>query len=213
MGLIETRILTDHVYETIKLMIRDGALKPGAKINKKELESLLGVSQTPINDALSRLAGQKHIEQRNRRGYFVRKYSCRELVDLFAARGAVEGMAARLAVENASDAEIEQITRFFADVSFPLSEAAYHAYERTDREFHSLLIEYSRNAIMQEINEQFGYIVRTATTGLVRPPEETIGEHRAIIAAIRERNPRLAGELMTEHHLRSRDVLVKECRD
>ena len=140
MGLIESRILTDHVYEKIKLMIQDGVLKPGTKVNKKELEAELGVSQTPINDALNRLAGQKHIEQRNRRGYFVRQYTCKELIDLFAARGAIEGMAARLAVENATEEEVEQIARHFEDVSFPLSEDEYHAYERSDRRFHATVI-------------------------------------------------------------------------
>ncbi len=213
MGLIESRILADHVYEAIKLMIQDGALKPGAKINKKELESLLGVSQTPINGALSRLAGQRYIEQRKRRGYYVRVYSCKELVDLFAARGAVESMATRLAVETATDAEVEQLTLFFSDVQFPLSDEAYRAYEKTDREFHSALIRYSGNTMIQQMNEEFGYIVRAATKGLIRPPEETIGEHRAIIAAIRERDAKLAAQLMTEHHLRSRNVLVENCQD
>ena len=213
MALIESRILTDHVYDKIRLMIEDGVLKPGSKINKRELEVALGVSQTPINDALSRLSGQKIIEQRSRRGYFVRDYSCKELIDIFAARAAVEGMAARLCVENATDEEIDEITALFAGVSFPMDENAYHAYELNDRTFHSRVIRYSRNQMIAEMNEQFGYIVKAATKGLIRPPEDTIDEHRALIAALRARDARLAGELMTEHHMNSREVLRRACAD
>ncbi len=211
MGLLETRVLTDHVYDAIRSMIEDGVLTPGEKINKKHLEEQLGVSQTPINDALIRLEGQRILEQKNRRGFFVKEFSCRELVDLFAARAAVEGMATRLAVENVTESEIAELAQFFSDATFPLSEEAYHAYERTDRDFHTRLIEYSRNELIQEMNERFGYIVRAATKGLVRPPEETIHEHRAIIAAIHDRDAKRAGELMTDHLMRSRAKLLQSC--
>jgi DNA-binding GntR family transcriptional regulator len=214
MALIESRILTDHVYDKIRLMIEDGVLKPGAKINKRELEIALGVSQTPINDALSRLSGQKIIEQRSRRGYFVRDYSCKELIDIFAARAAVEGMAARLCVDNATDEGDRRRSRHCSpDVSFPLDDEAYHEYEMNDRTFHSRVILYSRNQMIAEMNEQFGYIVKAATKGLIRPPEDTIDEHRAIVAALRARDARLAGELMTEHHMNSREVLKSSCTD
>ncbi len=213
MGLIESRILTDQVYDTIKQMIQDGALRPGAKINKKELESLLGVSQTPINDALNRLAGQRFIEQRTRRGYYVRRYSCKEIIDLFAARGAVEGMATRLAVENASEWEITQLTELFTGFHPPLTQTEYTEYEKADREFHSSLIRLSGNDMIREMNEEFGYIGKAATKGLIRPPEETITEHRAIIGAIQTRNAKLAADLMVEHHMRTREVLIQTCKD
>lgn len=211
--MIEKENLTGRVYTTIKNMIQDGALKPGKKIHRKELETVLGVSRTPINDALSKLAGQRLVEQRDREGYFVREYSCKEVVDLFAARAAVEGMATRLAVENATETQIEQITCVFDGITFPVDDHLYRLYEKADREFHSLLIYYSNNDMIRQMNEEFAYIVKAATRRLVRPPEETIGEHREIIAAIRNRNARRGGELMTEHHMRSRDVLIQTCRD
>lgn len=211
--MIEKENLSERVYVTIKNMIQDGALKPGKKIHRKELETVLGVSRTPINEALNRLSGQRLVEQRNRDGYFVREYTCKEVVDLFAARGAVEGMATRLAVEQATDAEIEQITCTFDGITFPLDGERYQQYEKADREFHSLLIYYSKNDMIRQMNEEFGYIVKAATQRLVRPPEETIHEHREIIAAIRRRDAKRAGDLMTEHHMRSRNILVQNCRD
>lgn len=213
MGLIEQRVLSDHVYENIRLMIQDRILKPGEKVNKRTLEEQLGVSQTPINDALIRLAGEKIIEQRNRRGFFVRMYACNELIDLFAARAAIEGMAARLAVEHISDEQIRSLAGFFADFSFPLSDPAFKDYEKADREFHVSIIRYSGNELIQEINRQFGYIVRAASTGLVRPPEETIMEHQDIVSAIEKRDKKAAGEKMTEHFMLSRDYLIQHCSD
>lgn len=103
MSKIENKILTDLVYEKIKTMIDDGVLLPGSKVNKAELAEMLGVSQTPINDALSRLAGEKFIEQKSRQGYFVRAFSDAELCALFEVRGGLEGVAIRLCAENAGD--------------------------------------------------------------------------------------------------------------
>jgi len=213
LAIIDSRILTDRAYDTIKQMIQDGVLRPGAKINKRQLENLLGVSQTPINDALNRLTGRRFIEQRQRRGYYVRRYSCKEIIDLFAARGAVEGMATRLAVDNASEADIAQLVRSFDGFKFPLTETEYAKYEKADREFHSSLIRLSENDMIREMNEEFGYIVKAATKGLIRPPEETITEHQAIIGAIQTRSAKLAEDLMVEHHMRTRRYLIETCAD
>ncbi|MFW5843064.1 MAG: GntR family transcriptional regulator [Spirochaetota bacterium] len=207
MASIENRILTSHVYDKIKQMIDEGVLPPGSRINKRELEAMLGVSQTPINDALSRLAGEKFVVQESRRGYFVRSPSTRELVDLFAARAALEGMAARLCAEEAQSEQLEEIASCFADFHFPLSDEEYERYSVNDKHFHNLIVRCSCNSAIIEMSELFGVIIKSNQLGLVRPPSATIDEHRALIAALRARNPQEAQKVMTEHHLRSRDVL------
>jgi len=206
MSKIENKILTDLVYEKLKVMIDDGVLTPGQKINKLELSKMLGVSQTPINDALSRLAGEKFLEQRSRQGYFVRAFSDEELVALFEMRGALEGMAIRLCCENATSDQIEELSRCFEGFSFPLNEKTYMDYVHADKNFHEKVIRYSGNSILWELSRTSGYMIKSNMKGLTRPPEETYPEHVAMVHALKERNGDEAQRLMIQHHLKSRNV-------
>ena len=211
MQVVGSTVLSRQAYEQIRLMIENRDLPPGSKVEKRRLAELLGISQTPINDALSRLGGEGYLEQQSRKGYFVRSYSCRELADLFAARGAVEGMAARLCAESATDGEIERLTQVFRFAVPPGDDTGVAAYERADREFHHLVIEFSRNRLIREMDDRFGYIVRAAQMGLIRAPAETLPEHRRIVDAISRRDPAGAHEAMTSHHLRTRAALNDRC--
>ena len=122
-------------------------------------------------------------------------------------------MAARLCAEPATEAALARRSSEFPSIAPPPDAAGIGSYERTDREFHHLIIEYSRNRLIREMDERFGYIVRAAQMGLVRPPSETLAEHLAIISAIARRDPPAAHEAMTAHHLRTRAVLLRRCDD
>ncbi len=213
MGIIDSKVLTDHVYDRIKEMIADGHLRAGEKINKKALEELLGVSQTPINDALSRLLGEQFIEQEVRKGYFVKEYSCSELVDLFATRAAIEGMGARLAVERAESEELVRIRTFVESFDEAIAMEDETAYSQVDIDFHTCIMSLSRNSMLVGIYERYGYMLKANLYGLVRPPADTLPEHRAIIEALISRDGANAQNLMTEHIMRSREILRKNCEE
>jgi DNA-binding GntR family transcriptional regulator len=211
--MVENRVLADHVYEAIKQMIADGQFDPGVRIRKKELEDALDVSQTPINDALSRLYGEGYLELEPRKGYAVRHFRCRELVDLFAARAAIEGMAARLAAAEADADVTGRLRSFFSRYGHPVPEADTHEYALEDTRFHEAIIHISGNPILTEQYDRFGYILKSNLRGLVRPPSATLGGHRALIEAIISGDQHSAQSLMTEHIMRSRDVLSERCRE
>jgi DNA-binding GntR family transcriptional regulator len=205
---IESSNLTDVVYERIKAMVLEGLLAPGSKINKKELAESLSVSHTPINEAVSRLAGENLIIQRPRLGHFVRDYDNTYLAELFAVRAGLEGVALRLCVEEGSPADLEQLSSFFAGFSLPLSEQRRRDYMDEDIAFHSAIVEYARVGLLKEFKASFGYILKTYEHGLVRPPEQTLPEHRAIIGALKRGDAVKAEDLLVEHHLTSRRALL-----
>jgi DNA-binding GntR family transcriptional regulator len=211
--MIENRILTDHVYERIREMILNGELPPRTKINKNQLASYLEVSLTPINTAISRLTGEQLIEQRNRFGFFVKDFTCKELKDLYAVRAGLEGIALRLCIEAGCAEHLAELAGFFRSFELPMSEAQRRAYEDEDKRFHSRIIEYSDNRMIREMNESFAYIMRSYQKGLVRPPEETLSEHRRIVDAIERRDGFEAQEMMIQHHLSSRQSIVEHCVD
>lgn len=204
---LSNRNLTDHVYETLKSMIDEGALVPGEKIRRVELEHELGVSQTPINEALSRLAAEKFLYQESRRGFYVRAYSDHDFIDLFAVRSAIESMAARLCVEDATDEEIRELSGFFQSYTLPIRASEQIRYAIEDKVFHARIIRYSHNAAIKDLNENHGYIIKSNQRGLVRPPDETLHEHQALIDALVRRDADAASAAMATHHLKSREVL------
>jgi DNA-binding GntR family transcriptional regulator len=207
MSKIESQVLFELVYEKIRHMIDEGIFKPGEKINKGELVKILGVSQTPINEALNKLAGEKFFEQRNRQGFFIRQYSYLELSHLFELRAAIEGMAARLCAEQIKDDELEHITKIFDGYSLPFSEQGQIDYLHADKLFHENLVKFSGNSFLVEFFISSGYLTKSNQKGLLRPAEETLGEHKAIIEALKKRDAYMTQELTILHFLKTRDRL------
>ncbi len=207
--MIENKILAQHVYERIRQMIGDGALTPGQRINRKELEEALGVSQTPINDALSRLAGERFIEQESRRGYYVKRISAEEMIQLFEYRAATEGMAARLCAESASKEDREGLRAYFGDFRLPIPESSRSEYRQRDTAFHRRILELCGNPMLAEMNEAHGYMMKSYQKGLVRDPNQTLQEHTDIVEAIIAGAAEEAQGAMSHHLLRTRDVLIQ----
>jgi DNA-binding GntR family transcriptional regulator len=207
MSKIENKVLSDLVYEKIKYMIDEGVLVAGQKINKVELAEKLGVSQTPINDALSKLVGEKFIGQISRQGFFVRDYSNYELSYLFEVRASLEGMAIRLCVERADAELLNQLINAFAGFSFPIPEEQAGDYFRADKLFHENIINFSGNPFLFDLARTSGYLIKSNQKGLVRSPNETWSEHQAVIDAIIGRDAVKAQEHLIRHLLISRDRL------
>jgi len=207
MSQIEKRALSDLVYERIRTMIDDGLLPAGTKVNKPELAERLGVSQTPINDALSRLAGERLIEQRARQGFYVRSYTYAELVPLYELRAALEGMAMRLCVESRAPQELGELVHAFDNFELPVPDSSRDAYTHADRIFHESIIRLSGNSFLIDLARTTAFLTKSNVRGLVRPPDETLPEHRAIIEAVLRRDAVAAHEQLVLHMLRSRDRL------
>jgi len=204
---VENQALFELVYERIKKMINGGEMQGGEKINKKTLSELLGVSQTPINEALSKLAGEKILEQRSREGFFIHQYTNPELSRLFELRASIEGMAARLCAENMRDEEVLSMSGIFEQFSLPLPERYHPDYLKADKLFHESLVQYSGNPFLVEIFITSGYQPKIYQKGLLRSAEETLPEHLMIMNALKNRDAHLAQELTIVHLLRTRDLL------
>jgi DNA-binding GntR family transcriptional regulator len=204
---IKKNALRELVYDKIKLMILDGALIPGQKISKKELADRLAVSQTPVSEAINRLTGEGLIEQRPREGFCIKTFTYVDLKELFAARAGLEGIAIRLCIEELSDKELEKILHIFDGFELPMNDREHARYMKADQRFHETLIALSKNSVIINFDRNFDFIMKSYQKGLIRPPEETLREHLAILAAVVERNAPLAQELLMRHLLRSREVI------
>ena len=81
---------------------------------------------------------------------------------------------------------------------------------KADQAFHQKIIELSRNSIINNFNKNFDFIMKSYQKGLIRPPKETLPEHKAIVEAVSNRDPERAQQLIIEHHLKSRRVIKEK---
>jgi len=216
---LEATNIAEEAYLRIKGMIVEGRLPAGQYIDRKNLAEGLGVSLTPVNEALARLIGERFVdrggstERKESSGFYVRTLPVEELAHLFAVRAGLEGIAGRLCVERAiregASPGYESLCKRFETFTSPFDEAKKAAYLAEDVLFHEGIIQESANPVLADIDGNLGCVHRSWIRGLVRSPEETLPEHRAIIAAFRTLDADLAQSLIMRHNLRSRDTLLR----
>ena len=199
----------DHqVYLIVKQMITDRKLVPGEKIRQAKLADELGISRTPLINALKFLEKEKLVEARPRRGFFVRAFTREEAVSIFELREVLEGLAARRAATGLTPQKAKRLRNFFSGFAenHP-TEIDKRAYAEEDRRFHLYVSEIGSREFLKSILESFNIISFSyqlvSPEGLVRKPEETLEEHRAIIAAICSGDGDKAEAMMRSHFRRS----------
>lgn len=194
----------DHqVYLIIKRMITDRRLVPGEKIPQEKLAAELGISRTPLINALKFLENEKLVMAKPRRGFYVRVFTHDEAVSIFELREVLEGLAARRAAHAATPSKVRKLHGFFSAFPAGAPVTDTRAYADEDRRFHLYVAEIGSREFLKSILESFNIISFSyqlvSTEGLVRPPDETLPEHRAIIAAICSGDAN-AAETMMRHH-------------
>ena len=208
----------DHkVYKTLKSMILEQKLTPGTKIYQDKLAQELGISRTPLVGALKKLEQEKLITAIPRKGFFIKRFSKKEMVHIFELREVLEGLAARRASLNITNDQIQKLKNFFKGLKISDDPKDIKPYAKEDRRFHHFLMELGGNDLLSSILGTYSIITFSYLggfqEGLVRSPKETIHEHLGLIDAISRRDPTEAEELARLHLKKSREKLVKEAEE
>ncbi|MBN2049246.1 MAG: GntR family transcriptional regulator [Spirochaetales bacterium] len=199
--------LTELVYTKITDMILNKDLVPGDKLVIKDLANLLGVSQTPVKAAVQRLVHEGVAEQQNSSGTYLKVFSNRDMEHLYAVRAGLESVSLRLCMERFEPKEIEAITSVF-DIFQDDKPIDPVQYQQVDRRFHEKILLLSNNPIIIDFIRNFDFVLKCYQLGLLRPPEETLPEHREIIGSIRNGDIDKACRLLMHHHLRTKNALA-----
>ena len=211
---------SDHVnldqkaYNQLKSMILDQKLRSGSKIYQEKLADDLGISRTPLVNALKKLEQEHLIAAIPRKGFYVREFSKQEMVNIFELREVLEGLAARRTSIRISDSQIKKLNDLFTELKTSEASGSIEKYAKADRRFHHFLIKLGGDDLLFNILETysvitFSYLVKFRG-GLVRPPKETLPEHLAIIEAIINKDPEMAEQAARNHFKRSREKLIKD---
>jgi DNA-binding GntR family transcriptional regulator len=205
--------LNHSIYESLRQMIASGMLVTGSRIDERAISEQLGVSRTPLREAIAKLAKEGLIEQRPYRGNFVRAFSPKQVNDLYETRMVLEGLAARRAVANLTDAGLAELTAILDDIQDALSRGDMATYSVADQRFHATIAHLSGNETVIESLERLRAQVQLVRLAANRDPElveRTARERPAILAALRERDADRAARLMEEHIDGVRRTVLKQ---
>jgi DNA-binding GntR family transcriptional regulator len=206
---IECEILEDKIYARLKTMIIERRFKLGEKIQPDRLAKEVGVSRTPVLNALKRLAAEHIIQCIPRRGMFVARVSKRELARLFEVREALECLSARLAAAQITDEQLDQLGELFRGLDVSHTPEAVARYLERDRYFHWELVKISGNRYLMHAMDAVNVMIFTFQYDLCRPIAEAIQEHRILLEALRQRDPSASEAAMRSHIGRTRDGVIQ----
>src|SRR5690606_1292185 len=125
--------------------IISGHLKPGERLMEIQLAEELGVSRTPVREAIRMLELEGFVVMMPRKGAYVADISIKDIASVFEIRGALEGLAAELAAERASDDHIERLERLLVELAGCVETHQVERFVELDTEFHATVYEASRN--------------------------------------------------------------------
>ncbi len=203
--------LTERVYEVIRNQILNQELPPGTWLKDSELAGNLGISNTPVREALRRLEAEGLVETMPRRGTFVKLLSRPELVGLYEVREALEILAVRLTATRADDALLQEIARTAELHRQMVHHGDPNRYLEVDRRFHELIAKGADNPILSSMLHMLAdriHIVRRMDLG--QQQDELSGqEHCEIAAALLQRDAERTAHLM-EQHIRTHGRRVLE---
>ncbi|MEO8485661.1 MAG: GntR family transcriptional regulator [Betaproteobacteria bacterium] len=209
--------LRDQAYAALKQAIVEADVyshKGEVRLDERQLSLSLGVSRTPIREAMTLLEQEGLLRTVPRRGIFIVRKTKRQIVEMIEMWAAIESLAARLATLNASDEEIAGLRKMFDD--FRNSAPAEHINEYSDANiaFHQAIIRLSGSHLMgQTLENLFIHVraIRRLTISQADRASRSIVDHMRIIEALEKRDTELAERLVRQHSLDLAAYVEKYC--
>jgi len=207
-GRHDRRKVTDWVYEELKSAIVDLRLAPGDPLREATLADQLGVSKTPIREALTRLEQEGLVETTSFKGAVVTGYSRQDLLEIYELRELLENAAARTAAESMADADRDRLDRICRESRKLKKNHDAAGLAALISAFDDMLFEQVRNSRIRALIENLrAHLTRIGhlTAEIPGRIEASVDEHEKIVQAIAARDPELAERQMREHIRSVRD--------
>lgn len=194
--------LREIVFETLREAIINAVLKPGERLMEIQLAEEMGVSRTPVREAIRKLELEGFVVMVPRKGAYVAGISIKDIADVFEIRAAMEGLAAGLAAERITEEELEQLERILVKIGECVQNNDLEKLIEVDTEFHDTLYKACRNERLVQIVSNLREQIQRARTASLSTPGRSkyaLEEHKKIVEAVSERNVELAQMLAREH--------------
>ena len=192
--------LNKQVYDILKNMIADRRFVPGSSLNVEQLTQELGVSRTPIWEAIRRLEHEGLVRQTPHKSVRVVELTRKTAIELYEVRKTMEAMAVRLGAENATLAIIQRMEQLLDRQKSIIEADDSVGYSRSDHEFHMLICQAGGNDLLTELVEGLRYKALPLAFKLSPHFNEFYQYHRQILAAFQNRDTDAAETAMNGHN-------------
>jgi DNA-binding GntR family transcriptional regulator len=217
---IQRKRATDEVYEAIRQAILTHLFKPGERLQVDEISHKLGVSLTPVRQALQQLATEGLIEIYPRSGTYVSSVSADEIEETFEIRCALEMLAAERTIARISSAQMEHLKKLLEELAIPVdTEERLRNHERANLELHQTIIDASGSRRLADLYNSLNAHIKIARIHSAesggRPHDwearlmEEQREHEAIVSALERKDVAGVKQALRKHIYRAKDALVK----
>ncbi len=212
LNLDEYKPLRDVVFENLREAIVEGKLKPGQRLMEVQLAEQLGVSRTPVREAIRKLELEGLVVMLPRKGAYVADMSLKDIIDVLEIRASLEGLAASLAAERISDEDIKKLESIVDEFKDSVNESDVEYLLKKDVEFHECIFEAANNKkLHQVINSLWEQVYRFRFT-YVSDYDSTvkiIEEHKMILDAIKTGDSKLAKKYAMEHIQKAENFMIE----
>jgi DNA-binding GntR family transcriptional regulator len=174
------------------------------RLDERQLAQDLGISRTPVREAMAQLEREGFVRAIPRRGIYVVRKTRAQVIEIITAWAALEGMAARLITQHATDAEIATLRAMFTTFEDGQLHAKLDEYSEVNIQFHQAIIRMSHNSVLIDLAENlFTHMrmVRRKTIGEEDRADRSIRDHMNIIQALEQRDTERAEDLVRQHAL------------
>lgn len=203
---------SEIVYKTLKKAIIFGELQPGERVKVENIKQFLGVSSSPVREALKSLEAEGLLTNIPCVGSVVSELRSEDIKELYLIRANLEGLAAELATPFIGKESINHLQEFLDKMEKCVQSNKYQEYSVLDKKFHRFIYEFSSCKKLQnmiydlwDITQRFKIIFRLVPKRL----SESCKEHKAIVEAIAQGKAKIAGRLVKEQQLKAGPYYVK----
>ena len=210
---ISRRTLHEELVERLRDIILEGGLEAGAKVPERALCERLGVSRTPMREALKVLAADKLITLVPNRGAVVRGLTREDIDELFPVIGALESLAGELACARISDAEIDAVDALHRDMLVHYRAGRLADYFRRNQQIHEAIVTASANTVLIEQYRALSTPLRRARFVANLSGErwaEAVGEHEAMLAALKTRDGVRLSAILKSHLSKKHEAVLRQ---
>lgn len=202
--------LGNSVYNELRRRLVQGELKPGQRLREIELSAMLGVSRTPVREAIKRLESEGFAAYVSRRGAVVSELTPEQAAELYAVREILEGSAANFAARFATGSEIEILEELLSNQRKAGDDP--EVLSRINRQFHQMIYRMAHNRyLLGLLSTAQDYMLLLRETTYFDPgrPETALSEHSEIVSAIKARDSERAEAAARKHIREAQRIRMK----
>jgi DNA-binding GntR family transcriptional regulator len=195
-------LLSKKVYRILKKEIIKGSLKPGSKVLEGRIADQIGISRTPVREAIRELAAEGFVTLSPNQGVVVRSVSAENIREVLQVHSVLEGLATRLSCEVINEEELKELENYVNKMEKLTNKKDPLAYSEVDLKFHELIVDNCGNKRLIQMRKNISdqaQRYRVSSLRIQGRLKKSLKEHQKILEAFKTKNPKKADSMSQEH--------------